>query len=202
LDAGDWDRRWRDSALHGHGEPGEVVVDVVAQTEPGTALDLGCGAGRHAVWLAERGWTVTAVDFSEEALRQAHAHADERGVSVDWVSADVTRYDAGSESFDLVLVAYVHVPPDEWPTVLDTAARAVAPGGVLVVVGHDRANVGTGAPGPTNPDLLHVPSDIARDLPASLTVERAEQFRRTAHLHDGGEAEAVDALVVARRPAA
>ncbi len=197
MDAGDWDRRWRGKALHVHGEPSDGVVDVLADVPPGAALDLGCGSGRHAVWLAAHGWQVTGVDFSEEALRQARAHASANDVAVDWINADLGEYEPDTGAFDLVLVAFVHLPPAEQRSLLANASRAVAPGGILVVMGHDPDNVGTGAPGPSDPTLLHGPDDIARDV-SSLTVERAEQVRHRVMTHDGLEVEAVDSLVVAR----
>lgn len=197
MDARDWDRRWTDRLLHAHGEPSSVVFEAVDGLAPGRALDLGCGNGRHALGLAERGWRVTAVDFSTEALRQARERAAATAAEVDWVEADLTAYEPQRRAFDLVLVAYVHVPGRERGPLLAKAAAAVADGGMLVVVGHDPANVGTGAPGPTNPELLDTPADIVRELPA-LEIERAEQVRRPVKLEDGSMVEAVDALVVAR----
>jgi SAM-dependent methyltransferase len=196
--AEDWDRRWEGKALHVHGEPSAIVTEALEPVEPGTALDLGCGSGRHAVWLAERGWQVTAVDFSEEALRQALAHARAGGVDVQWVRGDVLDYQPPG-SYQLVLIAYVHLPPNERRALLERAGRAVAPGGVFLLVGHDSTNVGTGAPGPTNPTLLYAPQDIVSEL-RGLEVERAERVRRRVELEDGRRVEAIDALVQARRP--
>jgi SAM-dependent methyltransferase len=199
MDARDWDRRWEEQALHVHGEPSPVVADVLGDSSPGRALDLGCGTGRNAVWLAEHGWQVTGVDFSPEALRQARERAAAQEVAVDWVEADLRTYEPPTAAFDLVLVAYVHLPADERRAVLSGAAAAVAQGGVLVVVGHDLANLGTGAPGPSSAAVLYAPSDIVPELPA-LTVLRAEQVRRPVEVDDGTVVEAVDALVVATTP--
>jgi SAM-dependent methyltransferase len=199
VDARDWDRRWTDKLLHAHGEPSSVVLDALDDLAPGRALDLGCGNGRHAMWLAERGWHVTAVDFSTEALRQARERAAAFGVDVDWVEADLAAYEPEQEAFDLVLVAYLHVPAEERAAIHARAAAAVARGGTLLLVGHDVTNVGTGAPGPTDPSLLYAPGDIARELPG-LEIQRAEPVRRPTELHDGTAVEAVDALVLATRP--
>ena len=198
MDAGDWDRRWTDKLLHAHGEPSSIVLDALEGLAPGRALDLGCGNGRHAMWLAERGWRVTAVDFSTEALRQARERAAATGVEVDWVEADLAAYEPERQAFDLVLVAYLHVPQRERAAIHAKAAGAVAHGGTLLLVGHDLTNIGTGAPGPTNPSLLYTPADIVRELP-DLEVERAEQVRRPTELEDGSPVEAVDALVLATR---
>ena len=150
MDARDWDRRWQHKLLHAHGEPSSVVLDALDHLAPGRALDLGCGNGRASLWLAERGWRVTAVDFSTEALRQARERAAATGVEVDWVEADLAAYEPKGHAFDLVLVAYIHVPGPERSSILAKAAGAVAEGGTLLVVGHDRANIGP-APRPDGP---------------------------------------------------
>ena len=160
---------------------------------PGRALDLACGAGRNAVWLAEHGWLVTAVDFSEVALAQARERARRRGVDVEWVAADLREYAPPEGAFDLVLVLYLHLPAGERRPVLSHAAAAVAPSGTLLLVGHDLANLGTGARGPSDPALLYTTEDIAAELPG-LVVEKAERVTRTVET-DEGAVEAVDALV-------
>jgi SAM-dependent methyltransferase len=198
MDARDWDRRWLDKRLHAHGEASPVVLDALEDLEPGRALDLGCGSGRHAVWLAERGWQVTAVDFSREALRQARERAAHVGVEVDWIEADLVAFEPAANSFDLVLLAYLHVAADERRAILAKAEAAVADGGTLLLVGHDLTNIGTGAPGPTSPAVLYTPADIVHELP-ELAIERTEQVTRPTKLGDGSEVDAIDALVLARR---
>ncbi len=198
MDAREWDRRWLDKSLHAHGEASPVVLAALEGFAPGRALDLGCGSGRHAVWLAERGWRVTAVDFSPEALRQSRERAAEHAVDVDWVEADLVGYEPPEAAFELVLLAYLHVPPHERRAILAKAEAAVGPGGTLLLVGHDLTNIGTGAPGPTSPSVLYTAADIVPELPR-LAVGRAEQVRRPVELEDGSTVEAVDALVLATR---
>jgi SAM-dependent methyltransferase len=198
MNAREWDRRWLDKRLHAHGEPSTVVLSVLERLRPGRALDLGCGSGRHAVWLAERGWRVTAVDFAPEALRQARERAAEVGVAVDWIEADLVDYEPPEGAFDLVLLAYVHVPAHERRAILAKAEAAIDSGGTLLLVGHDLTNIGTGAPGPTSTAVLYTPADIVPELPA-LDVGRAEQVRRPVELENGSTVEAVDALVLATR---
>ncbi|MQA95954.1 MAG: methyltransferase domain-containing protein [Streptosporangiales bacterium] len=103
---------------------------------PGTALDLGCGEGADAIWLAEQGWTVTATDVSKVALDRAAAHARERGVTVDWRRHDLAEsFPEGT--YDLVCAFFLHSPVDmPRDGILRSAAAAVAPGGVLLIVGH------------------------------------------------------------------
>ena len=188
MEREDWNRRWQERGFHCEDDPIGVAGEEIATLPPGRALDLGCGAGRAAIWLAARGWRVTAVDFSETALELGRA----TGADVDWVLADVRDYEPEPEAFDLVLVLYIHLPVSELGSVLDRARAALAPGGTLVVAGHDVANIGTGAPGPTNPDLLYTAEGLTAEL-AGLDVRRAERVTRPV---DGG-AEAVDTLVVA-----
>jgi SAM-dependent methyltransferase len=198
MDARDWDRRWEDKQHHARGEPSSVVVAALEEMAAGTALDLGCGAGRHAVWLAERDWHVTAVDFSAEALSQARERASDHSVEVDWVQSDLLAYEPQAAAFDLVLIAYIHVPARALRTILAKAATAVAPGGTFLLVGHDLTNLGTGAPGPTSPAVLYGPEDIVAEL-SGLAIARAERIRRAVEIADGSTVLAVDALVVATK---
>ncbi len=189
----DWDRRWRERGFHCDDDPSDVLDAELGSLAPGRALDLGCGAGRSAGWLADRGWRVTGVDFSEVALdlaREAHPE-------VSWVLADLRDYEPAAEAFDVVLVLYVHVPREERRAILARGAGALAPGGRIVVVGHDVTNLGTGAPGPSRPEVLYTPDEIARELDG-LAVEKAERVTRRVETGDGG-ADAIDTLVVARK---
>jgi SAM-dependent methyltransferase len=189
-----WDRRWEERSHHCHDDPVGVLADELADFPPGRALDLGCGAGRSALWLAERGWQVTGVDFSEVALELARAQRPD----LDWVLADVREYEPAPGAYDLVLVLFVHLPPEERRALLARAAGALAPGGTAVVLGHDVENLGTGAPGPSRPEVLYTPEEVTREL-TDLEAVKAERVTRRAPTDDG-EAEAVDTLVVARRP--
>ncbi len=197
MDRSDWDERWLERGRHFQGDPSPILVTELAPLRPGRALDLACGGGRNAVWLAENGWTVTAVDFSANALAVARQLAAEHDAEVDWVEADVRSYRPATGAFDLVLVSYLHLPAPERRAVLERAATALAPGGLLVVLGHHLENVGTGAPGPSDPRVLYTEDDLAADLDG-LTVERAARLVRRVG-SESGEANAVDALVLARR---
>jgi 2-polyprenyl-3-methyl-5-hydroxy-6-metoxy-1,4-benzoquinol methylase len=194
----EWNRRWRAHWRHVHADDSRVLCDEVGGLAPGRALDLACGSGRNAVWLAERGWRVTAVDFSDVALAEARRSACERGVEVEWVEADVRDYEPSPGTFDLVLVFFLHLPPHERRSVLGRAAAAVARGGTLLLAGHDLANLATEACGPSDPAVLYVPEEVARELPG-LAIEKAESVTRTVETEQG-ETRAVDTLVRASRP--
>ena len=105
-----WDERYAGDELVWTAEPNRFLVAEVDGLAPGRALDLACGEGRNAVWLAERGWTATGVDFSAVGLDKARRLADARHVSVQWERADVTEYQPPAEGFDLVIVMYLHLP--------------------------------------------------------------------------------------------
>ena len=196
MDRHDWDRRYGAAALVWGEEPNRFLVAEVGALRPGRALDLACGEGRNAVWLAERGWTVTGVDFSPVALARAAELAARRGVEVELVEADLTGYTPPRAAFDLVLVLYLQLPSAGRRVVLDAAAAAVAPQGTLLVVGHDRANLVTGHGGPQDPALLLDADEVATELPG-LVVERAERVLRP--VPEAG-ATAIDTLVRAGRP--
>lgn len=202
MDSGDWDERYSAAEFVWRTQPNEFVATELGALAPGTALDLACGAGRNAVWLAEREWRVTAVDFSGVALDKARTLGVRRGVEVDWVLADVTEYEPPAKAFDLVLVSYLQLPSAELAGVLASAAETLAGGGTLFVVGHDLTNLTDGVGGPHNPEVLYTPEKVSAQLCGAglsgLRVERAERVRRTVQ-RDDGPREAVDTLVRATR---
>jgi SAM-dependent methyltransferase len=195
-----WNRRWAgEERVHASTAPSRFVVAEVAGLRPGAALDLACGAGRNAVWLAGQGWRVTAVDFSGVALRMARGLEAERRVSVEWVEADVLAWMPPARAYDLVCVLYLQLPAAERRTALGRAAAAVRPGGTLLVLGHDLLNLTEGWGGPTQADVLFTPDDVVAEI-GDLRIEKAERVRRTVDDSDAAR-EAIDALVRATRVA-
>jgi SAM-dependent methyltransferase len=192
-----WNRRYASGDRHASPVPNQFLVAEASGLRPGRALDLGCGAGRNAVWLAEQGWRVTAVDFSTAGLALARALALARDVMVEWVEADVVTWEPPPGTFDLVCVLYVQLPGPERRTVLRHAVDALAPGGILLVVGHDRLNLTEGWGGPSQADVLFTPDDIVAEI-GGMSVEKAERVRRAVE-DDEGRHVAIDALVRARR---
>ncbi len=199
MDREDWNRRYAGSELLWTAEPNRFLVAETVGLPPGRALDLACGEGRNAVWLAERGWRATGVDFSGVALAKARRLADARGVDVEWVEADLLAYRPEPAAFELVLVFYLQVPAAERRQALRGAAGAVAPGGTFLLVAHDRDNLEHGHGGPQEPAVLYTAADVAADLAGSgLELERAERVERPVQTPDG-ERVALDALGRARR---
>jgi SAM-dependent methyltransferase len=197
MEREDWNARHGEAGLLFGADPNRFLVAEVAELPPGRALDLACGSGRNAVWLAARGWKVTGVDFSDVALAQARAFAAERGVEVDWVEGDLLDWEPGEPAYDLVAVLYLQLPADERRKVLARAAAAVTSGGTVLVVGHDLENLNGGHGGPKDPAVLFTPADVAAELPG-LQIEKAERVLRPVRT-EGGEVQAIDALVRARR---
>ena len=192
-----WDERYATEELIWKAEANRFLVEELDALAPGTALDVACGEGRNAVWLASKGWRVTGVDFSRAGLAKAQRLATDRGVEVTWVEADVVEWQPPSASFDVVVVLYLHLPAEQRRQALARAAAALAPGGILLVVGHDVSNLLKGTGGPQDPAVLFGPEQIVEDLPG-LQIERAERVTRTV-VTEAGEATAVDALVRAVR---
>lgn len=197
MDRNDWDARYAGDELVWSAEPNRFLVDEVAALPPGRALDLACGEGRNAVWLAERGWNVTGVDYSKVGLDKARRLAEARGVSARWEVADVTDFASAPESFDLVIVLYLHLPEASRRVAFRHAAAAVAKGGTLLVVGHDITNPEAGWGGPSDSAVLYGPEDVVADLDGLQTV-KAERVRRPVPTDDG-EKIAIDVLVRAVR---
>ena len=209
MDAGDarsaWDARYSGGPVWTR-EPNVWVRDAVRHLPPGRALDLAAGDGRHAVWLASLGWSVTAVDISIEGLRlgaalpgppDPAAGAPQPG-EVAWVVADARTPAVAPGVVDLVVVAYLHLPAADLAVALGRAADAVAPGGRAVVVGHDVRNPPEGTGGPQDLAVLTSPALVAGVLrDHGLHVERAEVAERPV---PGATRPALDTVVVAARP--
>jgi SAM-dependent methyltransferase len=193
----DWDARYAQVDLLWSARPNRFLVAEVSGLEPGRALDLACGEGRNAIWLSERGWSVTGVDYSRVAIEKARAHAARKRRSVDFVCADLVGYEPDAGCYDLVLVLYLHVPMEDRRLILSRAATALGPGGTFLLVGHDLTNRTAGVGGPSDPSLLYTPADIASEL-VGLEIEKAERVLRDVADEDRP---AIDALVRARRPA-
>lgn len=191
MDEREWDDRYRESDLVWSLEPNQFVVEFVSDLPPGLALDVGAGEGRNAVWLAQRGWNVTAVDFSAVGMEKARRMAFEAEVELATVVADVLSY-TQPEPVDLVLLAYLQLPAAEQGRVLRKSVDWLRPGGRVLVIAHDKSNVELGHGGPPDPQVCYSVDDTVAAL-AGLSIERAEVVERPV-----GDAVALDTLVMAR----
>ncbi|MFJ9539746.1 class I SAM-dependent methyltransferase [Streptomyces sp. NPDC101225] len=200
MDAAGWDERYRSSELVWKSAPNRFVEEVLGGLEPaGRAVDLAAGEGRNAVWLAERGWEVDAVDFSAVALEKAGQMAAERGVRLRTVHADLMAWEPPEATYGLALVAYLHLPWPDMARVLTRAVSAVRAGGSLLLVGHDAANPRHGHGGPQDPRVLYTAQQVADLWRPHADILRAETVDRPVTDAEGAGRTALDALVHAVR---
>jgi SAM-dependent methyltransferase len=193
MDNHEWDTRYEEEELVWSAEPNLFLPPIVEQLEVGTALDLACGEGRNAIWLARQGWDVTGVDYSSVGIDKATKIAGD--TDVDWVVADVTTYEPRT-TFDLVIIVYVHLDPDGMRSLFANAARALAPGGTLIAMGHALRNLTEGVGGPPYPEILWTEEKIAPLLENLDVVSLGEVLRPV----DGSEVDAIDFLLHATKP--
>lgn len=198
MRAAEWDARYRAKELVWGVAPNRWVAQELTGFAPARALDLACGEGRNALWLAGLGWEVTAVEFSAVALDKARTLELRQpgGRPVTWVLADATTYRADA-SVELALLCYLQLEADERRAAVRGAAAALAPGGTLLVIAHDSRNLSDGTGGPQEPAVLYTAHDVADDLTGlGVQIERAEEVLRPV---DGAERPAIDCLLRARR---
>jgi len=199
MDAAGWDRRYADSTRAFSSEPTPLLAELTSPLVAGRALDLAAGAGRNALWLAQRGWQVTAVDFSRVGLERAAGRAAELGLGLDCVHADLYDYSPPTGVFDLVLIAYMHPQTEKRAAVFAAAAEAVAPGGNLLVIGFDETDPHKGG-GPADPERRFSVSRLSGAFPG-IELERCERVERERQTEEGPK-RAVDAFAWGRRPGA
>ncbi len=196
MDAEEWNERYRASELVWSAGPNQFVEAELAGLPPGRAVDLGAGEGRNAIWLARRGWRVTAVDFAQAGLDKGRTLAD--GLDIEWVCADATAWRAEEPAYDVALVAYLQVPAPDRRAAVRNAFAALRDGGTFLLVAHDSTNLTQGTGGPQDPAVLMTAEDVLADLDGeSFEVQRAERVARVVGDGHGEEpaATAWDCLV-------
>ncbi|MGV9836151.1 class I SAM-dependent methyltransferase [Nocardia niigatensis] len=220
MDAAEWDEHYAGTELVWGAPPNATVVEQVFGLERRTpissgigaprpelprVLDLGCGEGRNALWLATHGWQVDAVDFSQTGIDKGRTVASRLSRSVrgriHWIHADVTRLDAAGITgpYELILIAFLHLDAADRRALLLRAAEMLSPEGTLLIIGNDTLNLTEGYGGEQDPARTFTPADILADLaPAGpdLRIRIADRVHRPTEDRD-----AIDALVVATRPA-
>jgi len=201
MRAPDWDQRYATAEYVWHTAPNQFLPLEVSELPVGRALDLAAGEGRNAVWLARQGWQVTGIDFSHAGIAKGARLAADHDVTVEWICADATTW-TPSPTFDLVVVFYLQLAADERRLAFERAARGLAPGGTLLIVGHASANLTDGVGGPQDPAVLYSPEDVAADVEgagiAGMVVDRAEHVLRPVQTPDG-QRDAIDCLLRAHR---
>lgn len=175
IQPGDWDEHYRN---HNHqrssAKPNEVVLAEIAGETPGRALDVGCGVGNDAIWLASHGWKVTAVDISQAALDRAAIAADNAKVTVDWACADISTTPPAAGEYDLVSVQYPALRHDPHDEVIRSLLDAVTRGGTILFVGHGPESHEYARTQGFEPTEYIEPADVAALLDDNWIIETHE----------------------------
>jgi len=199
FDEGFWDERYGSMAQVWSGNPNPQLVTEVAELAAGVAIDIGAGEGADAIWLAERGWTVIAVDISDVALERGRRRADEVGVAdrITWAHADVTEW--APPPADLVSLQFMQMPAADREPLFARCAAAVRSGGTLLIVAHHPSDMNSGVKRPKWPELFYTAEEVASTLdPSTWTIVATDARPRAATGVDGATL-IHDAVLVARR---
>ena len=200
-DATFWDDRYRSAGAIWSGDPNPQLVAEVAGLAPGSALDVGCGEGADAVWLAERGWQVTAVDISGVALERARKAGADAGLTelIEWRHDDIATW-TPDRSYELVSAQFLQLAPPLGHAVFRRLAAAVAGDGTLLIVGHHPSDLETTVRRPRMPGVLYTAEEIAALLDPQAW-EILVQAARPREVIDPNGAPAIvhDAVLRARR---
>ncbi|MDQ0735859.1 class I SAM-dependent methyltransferase [Arthrobacter agilis] len=198
-----WDDRYRQRPRIWSGLPNRQLVSVAETLPPGRALDVGCGEGADAVWLAARGWHVLGVDVSAVALDRARAQTLELDASVAerlaWRQVDLLASPDLPDGLNLVSVQFMHLPDPERSRVFRALAALVGVGGSLLIVAHDPSDLHSGVGRPHQADLFHTPQEIAGLLDDAWEVRVCESRPRVERTADGRDVRISDAVVHAVR---
>jgi SAM-dependent methyltransferase len=200
-----WDERYRGRDRLWSGRPNSQLVEQAGTLAPGRALDVGCGEGADAIWLAERGWTVTGVDVSPLGLTRAAANAAEAdpaiAARIEWLQVDLFSEDFEPfGAYELVNSQYLHLPSQVRDRALGRLAAAVSPGGSLLLVSHHPSDLEIPGLRRNLPGLFYAASELAAQLdPAEWEIIAEAAPERTI---DGPDARPVtihDAVLHAHR---
>jgi SAM-dependent methyltransferase len=197
-----WDERYGSSTALWSGHVNEVVMAETAELTPGRALDIGCGEGGDALWLAARGWQVDGVDVSQVALDRAAGHADTAGPEIadrlTWMRRDVLEWEPPEAAYDLVSLSIQHLPSSNRTHVYAALADAVAVGGTFLVAAHSPLDIGV-VPRPPEPDLYFTAEELAADLDGRWEIVTSEARPRPGKHPDGWDITLHDTVMRAVR---
>jgi SAM-dependent methyltransferase len=200
LDGADWNEQYKGQEHLWSDEPNGALVTEVSDLVTGRALDIGCGEGADAIWLASRGWQVTGLDISQVAIDRATAAARDRGVTVEWICADIVAEPPIGSSYDLVVAMYPAILRSAGDAAIYGLLRGVAPGGTLLVVDHEITDPDQALSHGFDPDDYVQPGDIAGLLDDGWDVTVLER-RPRAHAPSHASQFADDSVLKARRSA-
>lgn len=173
-----WNGRYSQKGTVWGAEPNQFVADRTKGMTPRRVLDLGSGQGRNAIYLAQQGHQVVAVDISDVATAQARELALEVGVDVDFIAADLESWESPEAAFDLVVLAYMQAPAVIRKWIHAEAARALVDGGQVLVVGHHLDNLEHGVGGPPIAEVLFDERDLAGDFADFDVIENSRVLRQ------------------------
>jgi SAM-dependent methyltransferase len=203
IDGDSWNECYRASPRVWSGNPNPQLVVEAGRLTPGRALDVGCGEGADAIWLARHGWDVMATDISGVALERAARHAADTDAAVsariEWKLVDLLVSAPEPDSFDLVSAQFMQLPPVPRDRLFSALAAAVRRGGSLLVVGHHPSDLATAVRRPRMPDRFYTADDVAVLLDASWNVVVREARPRPAATPGGDPATVHDAVLLATR---
>ena len=194
-----WNERYAGKELVWSAGPNKLFSQEVQNLAPGKSIDIACGEGRNALWLAEQGWDSTGIDFSDAAIDKGKQIAKKREINVNWIVGDAATYSLPKEAFDLVAILYLHTDPTETDGWLQKALNAVKPGGTFIYIGHDPSNIEHGVGGPQDPAYLPCAEEFTKRMD-NFVIERAEVMDRPVvnepgHGREGLMGVALDTLV-------
>lgn len=193
-----WNERYELEGSVWGAAPNHFVEDRLGGLAPCRVLDLGSGQGRNAIWLAQQGHTVTAVDVSDIATAQAAEIAASVGVEADFIAADLESWEPPAGQYDLVLLAYMQAPEGMRKSLHAKAAKALRGGGSVFVIAHHSDNLEHGVGGPPMPEILFDEAMLLADFPGFEVVEIGRVVR---HVDNGDvKGEAIDALFHGVKP--
>jgi len=190
-----WESRYATSEYLYGTDPNDFLVQAVADLPPGRTLCLADGEGRNGVYLAQLGHTVTSVDLTEAGLAKAARLATARGVELTTVVADLADHDLGTGQWDLIVSIFAHMPPQGRKRLHSSIARALAPGGRLVLEAYTPDQVGRGTGGPPVPELTMTLDGLNEELAGMEILSGREVVRSViegpGHTGDGAVVQVV-----------
>jgi SAM-dependent methyltransferase len=194
-----WDDRYRETDLAYGDQPNDFLTNAADRLSRGTCLCLAEGQGRNAVWLAQQGFDVTALDQSAEGMRRAEELAFSRGVTIRTIVADLDDFDLGEARWDSIVSIFGHLPSPLRRKVHSAVVRALKPGGTFLLESYTPDQLTTsGSGGPRDPDMMPTKALLSDEL-AGLDFEIAQEIRREVNEGSYHRGEAAVVQIVARK---